>query len=55
MKTKKLLIILLIIGSALVLAGLVMRKDVWFGIVWYWGILLMKNILDYFDETRKRP
>ena len=55
MKTKNLLIILLIAESALVLIGLVMKKDVWFGIVWYWGILLMKNILDYFDELRKRP
>lgn len=55
MKTKNLLIILLIAQSALVLIGLLLSKDVWFGIVWYWVILLMKNIADYLDEARKRP
>lgn len=55
MKTKNLMVILLIIESALVLIGLLMKQDVWFGIVCYWAILLMKNISDYIDEKRKQP
>ena len=52
MKTKNLMIILLIIQSGLVLAGLLLKKDVCVGIVCYWGILFMKNICDYLDEKR---
>lgn len=55
MKTKNLMIILLIIESALVLVGLLMKQDVWVGIVCYWAVLLMKNISDYIDEKRNRP
>jgi len=55
MKTKNLMIVLLIIESALVLVGLLMKQDVWVGIVCYWAVLLMKNISDYIDEKRNRP
>lgn len=55
MKTKNLMIILLIIESALVLVGLLMKQDVWVGIVCYWAVLLMKNISDYIDEKRNWP
>ena len=40
-------------GSTLVLIGLLMKQDVWVGIVCYWAVLLMKNISDYIDEKRK--
>ena len=53
MKTKNLMIVMLIIESALVLIGLLMKQDVWVGIVCYWAVLLMKNISDYIDEKRK--
>ena len=53
MKTKNLMIVMLIIESALVLIGLLMKQDVWVGIVCYWAVLLMKNICDYIDEKRK--
>ena len=55
MKTKNLMIVMLILESALVLIGLLLKQDVWFGIVCYWMILLMKNINDYIDDKRKRP
>lgn len=53
MKTKNLMIVMLIVESALVLIGLLLKKDVWVGIVCYWAVLLMKNISDYIDEKRK--
>ena len=53
MKTKNLMIVMLIFESALVLIGLLLKKDVWVGIVCYWAVLLMKNISDYIDEKRK--
>ena len=55
MKTKNLMIVLLIVESALVLIGLLMKQDVWVGVVCYWAVLLMKNINDYIDEKRNRP
>ena len=54
MKTKNLMIILLILESALVLIGLLMKMDVWVGIVCYWFIVLMKNISDYIDVRREQ-
>lgn len=54
MKIRNLMTIILIIESALVLIGLVMKQDVWVGIVCYWAVLLMKNINDYIDEKRSR-
>ena len=53
MKTKNLMIVMLIVESALVLIGLLMKQEVWVGVVCYWAILLMKNISDYIDEKRK--
>jgi hypothetical protein len=47
------MIIMLIVESALVLSGLLMKRDVWGIIVCYWAILLVKNISDYIDEKRK--
>jgi hypothetical protein len=55
MKTKNLLILILIVESALVLVTLLLGKNAWVGIVCYWAVLLMKNILDYIDEKRKKP
>ena len=52
MKTKNLMILLLILESGLVLFGLIMKWDVWVGVVCYWFILLMKNICDLIDEKR---
>lgn len=52
MKTKNIMIILLILESALVLIGLLMKKDVWVGVVCYWFILLMKNLTDYLDARK---
>ena len=52
MKTKNLMLVMLILESALVLIGLLLKQDVWFGIVCYWMILLMKNITDYLDERK---
>lgn len=46
---KNVLIVVLIIESALVLAGLLLKQDVWAGIVCYWTVLLMKNISDLYD------
>ena len=53
MKTKNFMTVMLIVESALVLIGLLLKKDVWVGIVCYWAVLLMKNISDYIDEKRK--
>ena len=53
MKTKNLMIIILIIESALVLITLLRGENAWFGIVCYWAVLLMKNISDYISEKRK--
>lgn len=55
MKTRNLMIVLLIVESALVLIGLLFKQDVWFGIICFWAVLLMKNISDYFDNRGKRP
>ncbi len=52
MKTKNIMIILLILESSLVLIGLLMKWDVWVGVVCYWFILLLKNLNDYL-EIRK--
>ena len=53
MKTKIFFIVMLIVESALVLIGLLLKQDVWVGIVCYWAVLLVKNISDYIDEKRK--
>lgn len=53
MKIKNFFIVMLIVESALVLSGLLMKRDVWGIIVCYWAVLLVKNISDYIDEKRK--
>lgn len=54
MKTKDLMTLCLLIESALVLAGLLLRQDVWLGIVCYWTVLTLKNLSDYMDGRRDR-
>ncbi len=53
MKIKNFFIVMLIVESALILVGLLLKQDVWVGIVCYWAVLLVKNISDYIDEKRK--
>ena len=50
MKTKTIMTLCLLIESALVLIGLLLRLDVWVGIVCYWTVLTAKNLLDFMDE-----
>ena len=52
MRTKYIVTMCLLIESALVLTGLILKQDVWFGIVCYWAVLTMKNLLDFMDERR---
>lgn len=52
MKTKNLMLIILILEATLVLVGLLMKQDVWLSIICYWSCVLMKNISDYIDEGR---
>ena len=54
MKTKDVYVLCLLIESVLVLTGLILKQDVWFGIVCYWAILSMKNLSDYMDRRRNR-
>ena len=44
----------LLIESALVLAGLLLKLDVWFGIVCYWSVLTLKNLTDFMDRRKGR-
>ena len=53
MKTKCVLTACLLVESALVLIGLLLKQDVWFGIVCYWAVLTMKNLSDLMDEREK--
>ena len=53
MKTKRIMIIVLIMEATLVLITLLRGGNAWLGIVCYWAVLLMKNISDYIDEKRK--
>ena len=55
MKTKNLMIVILIMEAALVLITLLKGGNAWFSIVCYWVVLLMKNISDYIDDKRNRP
>lgn len=54
MKTKELMTLCLLIESALVLAGLLLKQDVWLGIVCYWTVLTLKNLSDYMDGRKDR-
>ena len=54
MKTKCVMTACLLVESALVLTGLLLKQDVWFGIVCYWAVLTMKNLRDLMDEREKR-
>lgn len=50
MKTRTILTLCLLFESAIVLIGLLLKLDVWFGIVCYWTVVLLKNLLDLLDE-----
>ena len=50
MKTRTILTLCLLFESALILIGLLLRLDVWFGIVCYWTVVMLKNLLDLLDE-----
>ena len=54
MKTKYIMTLCLLVESALVLAGLLLKQEVWFGIVCYWAVLTMKNLSDFMDERKGR-
>ena len=54
MKTKCVMTACLLVESALVLIGLLLKQEVWFGIVCYWAVLTMKNLSDLMDEREKR-
>ena len=53
MKTKNAMIFLLMLESGMVLIGLLLKRDVWVGVVCYWFILLMKNFCDCLDARRE--
>ena len=53
MKTKCVMTTCLLVESALVLVGLLLKQDVWFGIVCYWAVLTMKNLSDLMAEREK--
>ena len=53
MKTKCVMTACLLVESALVLIGLLLKQEVWFGIVCYWAVLTMKNLSDLMDEREK--
>jgi len=55
LKTKRIMIIVLIMEATLVLITLLRGGNAWLGIVCYWAVLLMKNISDYIDDKRNRP
>ena len=52
MKIRNAMVALLMLQSAVVLAGLLLKQDVWLAIVCYWAILLLKNTCDYINEKR---
>ena len=54
MKTKYIITLCLLVESALVLTGLLLKQEVWFGIVCYWAVLTMKNLSDFMDERKGR-
>lgn len=53
MRRKNILTVCLMLVSLLVLIGLLMKRDVWIGIVCYWAVLLMKNTTDSLDILRE--
>ena len=53
MRIKNILTVCLMLEAALVLIGLLLKRDVWIGIVFYWAILLIKNVADYMDIRRE--
>ena len=54
MKTKDMMTLCLLIESALVLAGLLLKLDVWLGIVCYWSVLTLKNLADFMEGRKGR-
>ena len=53
MKIRNAMVALLMLQSAVVLAGLLLKQDVWLAIVCYWAILLLKNACDDINEKRR--
>ena len=54
MKTKDMMTLCLLIESALVLIGLLLKLDMWVGIVCYWTVLTLKNQSDFMDGRKGR-
>ena len=50
MKTQDILVLCLLVEAVLVLIGLILGYNVWIGIICYWAVLSMKNLLDYLDR-----
>ena len=49
MKSRDIISLCLLVEAVLVLIGLLLGHDVWIGIVCYWAVLSMKNLLDYLE------
>lgn len=54
MKTQDILVLCLLVEAVLVLIGLILGYNVWIGIICYWAVLSMKNLLDYLDRRNQR-
>ena len=54
MQTQILMSILLIVDAAMILISLFLKQDVWFSMVCYWFVVLLKNISDVIDENNRR-
>ena len=54
MKSRDIMALCLLLEAVLVLIGLLLGHDVWIGIVCYWAVLSMKNLLDYLDRRNSR-
>ena len=54
MKTKDMMTLCLLIESALVLDGLLLKLDVWLRIVCYWSVLTLKNLADFMEGRKGR-
>ncbi len=52
MKAQDILVLCLLLEAVLVFVGLCLGQSVWIGIICYWGILSLKNLLDYLEGRR---
>ena len=53
MKLKDVLTVSLLIEAVMVLLGIVAGYDMWAGIICYWAVLSLKNLIDYIDTRRE--